>query len=114
MGLATLSSETVASETGSECDTPREDRNRAVNYRCESNGVSIEVSQSSLTKCPWCTACYKSANALGMHLRRTHGDYRKVRSLKQSMTSGDPKSRPTTQPDNDARSNSRSRRCEVA
>ena len=44
----------------------------------------------------------------------THGDYRKVRSLKQSMTSSDPKSRPTTQPDNDARSSSRSRRCEVA
>ncbi len=82
MGLATLSSETAASETGSERDTPREDRNRADNYRCESNGDSIEVSQGSLTKCPWCTACYKSANSLRMHLRRTHGDYRKVRSLK--------------------------------
>ena len=49
MGLATLSSKTVASEMESERDTPREDRNRANTYRCESIGVSIEMSQGSLS-----------------------------------------------------------------
>ena len=57
-GLATPSSE--AYETGSE----REDRNRADCCRRETSGDSTELSQGCLTKCPCCTANYKSVNAM--------------------------------------------------
>ena len=75
MGLATLSSEVLASEMGSERDTMRADTNRSDRPTRESSGDNVEVSQGCLTKCPCCTAYYKSANAMRMHLRRTHGDH---------------------------------------
>ena len=51
---------------------------------------------------------HESANSMCLHLRHTHGDYWKVRSLNYSMTSSNPKSRPTTQPaDYEAQSNKR-------
>ena len=84
MGLATLSSEVLAFETGSERDTTRADTNRSDRPTRESSGENVEVSQGCLTKCPCCTANYKSANVMRMHLRRTDGDHRKVSGLKQT------------------------------
>ena len=90
---ATSPTKGSATRTGSRRDVTREGRERLGD---EDNGsaharTSTNVEQQPITsaevltvcpgeptKCPLCTACYSNSNSMRTHLRRTHGDFRKV------------------------------------
>ena len=93
VGLATQPSEVLALGKGEEnsASTKKRCSNVDIPRQGEPNiADTVVVIQGVLTKCPKCTACYRSSNSMRMHLRRIHKDYCRVSGTKQSGSSIDP------------------------
>ena len=84
---ATSHTRATATDTGTRHDDPREGRtsgygdSRPNSARIEMQAEKLPMLTMQLrvpTCCPLCTACYIHPNSMRTHLRRTHGDRRKV------------------------------------
>ena len=102
MRPATSHTRASATDTGTGRGDPREGRTsdirdgRTNSARTETQVEELTMQPSVPTRCPLCTACYTHPNSMRTHLRRTHGDQRKV-VVRDKVSSNNADTRTTQQ-----------------